>query len=83
MLCDLVGWKEVLGWIAFLQVVLLLQLFEKYEHVLYFYPKGSLDACTAEQEKLEDSDASDNESIVNSNEHKKRKITVEKSESSA
>ena len=35
-----------------------------------YYPKGALDACAAEQEKLEDSDASDNESIVNSSEEK-------------
>ena len=50
---------------------------------IYFYPKGSLNACAAEQEKLEGSDTSDTESIVNSSEHKKRKNTVEKSESSA
>ena len=38
--------------------------------ILCFYPKGSLNACAAEQEKLEGSDASDTESIVNSSEHK-------------
>ena len=37
---------------------------------MYYYPKGSLDACAAEQEKLEDSDAFDNESIVNISEEK-------------
>ena len=46
--------------------------------ILCFYPKGSLNACAAEQEKLEGSDASDTESIVNSSEHQKRKNTVEK-----
>ena len=46
--------------------------------ILCFYPKGSLNACAAEQEKLEGSDASDTESIVNSSEHKKEKTQWKK-----
>ena len=46
--------------------------------ILCFYPKGSLNACAAEQERLEGSDASDTESIVNSSEHKKERTQWKK-----